>query len=156
MKGRVAERMMSRIHRCEGGCHCGNLAFVFEASVPLSELGLRTDGCSFCRAHGARHTSDPKGSVTISVRDADALVRYRFGHRTADFLICGRCGVYIGALMADGGQNRFVINANALRPPPADDCPVVPVDFEGEAIEVRTARRKQRWTPLIAFSMPAA
>lgn len=135
-------------HRYEGSCHCGDLAFVFEASVPLEALGLRADGCSFCRAHAARHTSDPKGSVSISVRDPEALVRYRFGHRTADFLICRRCGVYIGALMGDDGQSWFVINANALRPPPADDFPLVRADLEGEDRLARIARRKERWTPL--------
>jgi hypothetical protein len=134
-----------------GGCHCGNLAFVFEATAPLEALGLRADGCSFCRAHAARHTSDPNGTVSISVRDAGALVRYRFGHRTADFLICGRCGVYIGALMEDGGKSWLVINVNALCPPPRDDLPVVLADLNGEDVPARIARRKARWTPVIAF-----
>jgi len=138
---------MSAMHRYEGGCHCGNLAFVFEASAPLETLGLRADGCSFCRAHAARHTSDPNGMVSISVRDGDALVRYRFGHRTADFLICGCCGVYIGAQMVDAGKNWFAINANALRPPPRDDFPIAPADYEGEDVPARVARRKERWTP---------
>src|SRR5947209_2108298 len=108
---------MTTMHRYEGGCHCGNLAFVFDASASFETLGLRSDQCSFCRAHAARHTSDSNGTVSISVRDSDALVRYRFGSRTADFLICGCCGVYIGALMEDGGKSRFVVNVNALRPP---------------------------------------
>ena len=42
-------------HRFEGGCHCGNLSFVFEASAGLDVIGLRADQCSFCRAHNARH-----------------------------------------------------------------------------------------------------
>lgn len=81
------------MHRYEGGCHCGNLAFAFEASAPLERLGLRADQCSFCRAHGARHTSDPEGTVSIRVREARALIRYRLGLQTADFLICERFGV---------------------------------------------------------------
>jgi hypothetical protein len=142
---------MNATHRYEGACHCGNLAFVFEASAPLEMLGLRADGCSFCRAHAARYTSDPNGAISISVRDADALVRYRFGHRTADFLICARCGVYVGALMEDGGKNWFVVNVNALRAPPADDLPIALADLEGEDVAARVARRKQKWTPVIAF-----
>ncbi len=43
-------------HRFEGGCHCGNLAYVFEASVPLETLGLRADMCSFCRGAWGRAT----------------------------------------------------------------------------------------------------
>jgi hypothetical protein len=142
------------MHRYEGGCHCGNLAFVFYASMPLEALGLRADQCSFCRAHHARNTSDPNGTMSISVRDAGALIRYRFGLSTADFLICARCGVYIGALMEDAGARWFTVNANAFRPPPRDDFPVAPADYEGEDVPARIARRKQRWTPVIAFTVP--
>ena len=146
---------MNATNRYEGGCHCGNLTFVFEASAPLEELGLRADQCSFCRAHGARNTSDPNGTTSISVRDAGAMVRYRFGLRTADFLICGRCGVYIGALVEDGGKSWFTVNVNALRPPPREDFPIEPVDYDAEDVPARIARRKQRWTPVIALSIPA-
>jgi hypothetical protein len=145
---------MNRTYRYEGGCHCDNLAFVFEASAPLEVLGLRADQCSFCRAHSARNTSDPNGSMSISVRDAGTLVRYRFGLRTADFLICGRCGVYIGVLMEDGGKSWFTVNVNAFRPPPREDFPIAPVDYDAEDVPARIARRKQRWTPVTAFAIP--
>ena len=145
---------MNATHRYEGGCHCGNLAFVFEAWARLETLGLRADQCSFCRAQRARYTSDPNGTMLISVRHADALLRYRFGLRTADFLICGRCGVYIGALMEDGGKSWFTVNVNALRPPPREDFPIAPVDYDAEDVPARIARRKQRWTPVIALSVP--
>ena len=144
---------MSATQRYKGGCHCGNLAFVFDASAPLETLGLRADQCSFCRAHGARNTSDPNGAISLSVRDAAALIRYRFGLRTADFLICAHCGVYIGALMEDGGASWFTVNVNAFHPPPRDDFPIAPADYEGEDVPARIARRKQRWTPVIAFSI---
>jgi hypothetical protein len=145
------EYAMNSAYRYEGGCHCGNLAFAFEASAPLETLGLRADRCGFCRAHGARNTSDPNGAMSISVRDADALIRYRFGLRTADFLICRSCGVYIGALMEDGAAHRFTVNVNTLRPPPRDDFPIQPADYEGEDVPARIARRRQRWTPVSAF-----
>ncbi len=143
--------MTTNTHRFEGGCHCGNLTYVFEATATLETLGLRADQCSFCRAHGARNTSDPKGAMRISVRDSDALVRYRFGLRIADFLVCARCGVYIGALMGDGGQSWFTVNVNSFRRPPADDFPVAPVDYDGEDIPARIARRKAKWTPVAEF-----
>lgn len=145
---------MNATHRYEGGCHCGNLAFAFESSASLEALGLRADQCSFCRAQGARNTSDPDGAISISVREAGALLRYRFGLRTADFLICGRCGVYIGALMEDGGKSWFTVNANAFRPPPPDDFPIAPVDYDAEDLPARIARRKQKWTPVTAFAIP--
>ena len=150
------ENAMNATHRYEGGCHCGNLAFVFDVSAQLETLGLRADQCSFCRAHGARNTSDPDGAMSISVRDSGALLRYRFGLRSADFLICARCGVYIGALMEDGGRSWFTVNANAFRPPPRDDFPIVPADYDGEDVAARIARRKQRWTPVIAFTISSA
>lgn len=144
---------LTATHSYQGGCHCGNLAFTFETSAPLEALGLRADQCSFCRAHGARNTSDPNGTMTISVRNAAALLRYRFGLETADFLICRRCGVYIGALMEDGDRRWFTVNANTFRRPPRDDFPVVPVDYDDEDVSARIARRKERWTPVVAFEV---
>jgi len=142
---------MDSAHRYEGRCHCGNLEFVFAASAPLEQLGLRADQCSFCRAHGARNTSDSNGAMSISVRDTGLLIRYRFGLRLADFLICARCGVYIGALMEDDGKAWFTVNVNTFRPPPPDNFSIVPADYDGEDVRARIARRKEKWTPVIAF-----
>jgi hypothetical protein len=138
-------------HRFEGGCHCGNLAYVFETSAALEALGLRADMCGFCRAHGARNTSDPKGAMRISVRDPAKLVRYRFALKTADFLICADCGVYIGAMLTDGGKSWFTVNVNSFHAVPALDFPVAPQDFDAEDVPARIARRKQRWTPVVEF-----
>jgi hypothetical protein len=142
---------MSLVHRFEGRCHCGNLSFVFEATAGLEALGLRADQCSFCKAHAARNTSDPQGSMRISVREPDQLERYRFGLRTADFLICRRCGIYIGALMEDGGKSWFTVNVNAFRPPPPADFPIAPFDYDAEDVPARIARRKTKWTPVVEF-----
>ena len=140
-------------HRFEGGCHCGNLAYVFEATAPLETLGLRADMCGFCRAHGARNTSDPNGRVRIAVRDAALLERYRFGLKTADFLVCRRCGVYIGALLEDEGRGWFTVNANTFKKRPALDFPAAPHDFDAEDVPARIARRKRNWTPVEAFEV---
>ncbi len=85
-----------------GGCHCGNLTFEMRSARPPEELPLRTCGCGFCRAHGGLYTSDPEGFVRFAVRDPARLSRYRFGHGTADFLICRDCGVFLGAVMSEG------------------------------------------------------
>jgi len=132
----------------EGGCHCGNLSYVFEASAPLAVLGLRADQCSFCRAHAARNTSDPNGAMRIVVRDEAKLSRYRFGLKTADFLLCRECGVYIGALMEEDGRRWFTVNVNSFRDRPSDDIAAVPHDFDGEDVAGRVARRKEKWTPV--------
>lgn len=138
-------------HRFEGGCHCGNLTYLFEASAGLEVLGLRADMCGFCRAHGARNTSDPNGAMRIWVRDPAKLERYRFGLRTADFLVCGECGVYIGALLSGGAESWFTVNVNTFKERPPLDAPIVPHDFDAEDVPTRVARRKARWTPVKEF-----
>jgi hypothetical protein len=138
-------------HRFEGGCHCGNLWYVFEASAPLDALGLRACMCSFCRAHGARNTSDPRGSMQIDVRSADRLVRYRFGLRTADFLLCAHCGTYVGALLPDGEHGWFTVNVNTFREPPPLDFPIQPIVYDNEDVGGRVDRRKTKWTPVASF-----
>ena len=143
----------SGTHRFEGGCHCGNLAYVFEASAPLETLGLRACMCAFCRAHGARNTSDPNGTMRIRVRDASQLERYRFALRTADFLICKRCGIYIGALLPDGDKGWFTVNVNTFKDRPPLDFPLAPNVFDAENAQSRVSRREARWTPVVEFSV---
>src|SRR5439155_217050 len=77
--------------------------------VGLHHLALRADTCSFCRRHGARTTSDPSGHVAITVHHPDQLLRYRFGLRTADFLVCTRCGIYVkGTVAQKGGEPQLM------------------------------------------------
>ena len=134
-----------------GGCHCGNISYVFDASVKAEALGLRACQCSFCRAHGARTTSDPQGEISLSVQDKNALQRYRFGLQTADFLICRVCGVFVGALMAKDEKRYFTVNANTFKPPPAYDIVAVAMDFAAEDTDGRTDRRAHKWTPVVEF-----
>ena len=135
-------------YRIVGGCHCGNISYDFDASARVEALGLRACQCSFCRSHGARTTSDPNGEIHIRIRDKDKLQRYRFGLKTADFLICRACGVFVGALMATNGKSFFTVNANTFKPPPAYDTIAIAKDFSAEDTGGRTARRAQMWTPV--------
>jgi hypothetical protein len=144
---------MTSKHRFEGGCHCGNLTYVFEASAGLDALELRACQCSFCRAHGGRNTSDPKGTMRIAVLHPEHLNRYRFGLNTADFLVCTRCGAYIAAVMEEGDKSWATVNANTFRQPPPGRFPTTPMDFSGEDIAARAARRKQKWTPVVEFKV---
>jgi len=129
-----------------GGCHCGNVAVDFETASSAAALEVRACGCSFCRKHGVRAVSDPEGRVTITVEAPDLLVRYRCGLRTADFLFCARCGIYVGALMAEDGASYATVNVNVLAA--SDEFgPATPVSYDGETEAERRARRRQRWTP---------
>jgi len=130
-----------------GGCHCGNLRFALETKLALAELPLRACQCSFCRLHGARSTSDPAGRIRFEAGDPAQVTRYRFGLRTADFLICARCGVYVGAVMPDGGARYAIVNANTLDDAARLAQAATPMDYDGEDRERRGGRRRQRWSP---------
>jgi hypothetical protein len=131
-----------------GGCHCGNLQVALDTERGIRELATRACLCSFCTAHGARSVSDPQGRASILIGDDSQTSRYRFGLSTADFMVCKRCGVYVGAVMEDRDGTFCVINVNALRARALfDGVPAQPVDYDGESAEARVARRKRVWTP---------
>ena len=116
-------------------------------SQPPAEVRLRACGCSFCRAHNTRTASDPTGSVDIHAADWSLVQHYRFGTGTADFLICKRCGIYIGAICETASGTRAVINTNCLDDRAAFTQQPSPIDHAGEAIGDRLARRAANWTP---------
>jgi hypothetical protein len=126
-----------------GGCHCGALRIAMRTSA---ELAPRACQCSFCRKHGARTVSDPNGRARVIVRDAAALRRYRFARRSADFLVCGACGVYVGPLLERDGRAWMTLNANAFDAG-APTAAATPVTYDDETDDERVARRMARWTP---------
>jgi hypothetical protein len=132
----------------EGLCHCGALAFRYATRLPPRSWSVRACQCSFCRAHGASCTSDPEGSVVFRITKPEALVRYRFALRTADFLVCRSCGVYLAAVLSDGGRSFATINVNAIAPVPFGLPRVEPFSYDSESVEERIARRVKRWTPV--------
>jgi hypothetical protein len=130
-----------------GSCHCGNVRVAFETRTSPEQTQIRLCQCSFCRKHAARAAADPAGHLRIDVADAGGLTRYRFGLATADFLVCGRCGVYVAAVMfADDGAYA-VLNVSVLDDRERFSHAGVPLVYDEEDVATRTARRKQRWTP---------
>ena len=83
--------------RLEGGCHCGAITAVFETALAVETIDVRADQCGFCRRHGAKTVSDPAGRLTLRFAEA-AVRRYRFGARSADFLVCSDCGAYVASV----------------------------------------------------------
>ena len=86
----------------------------------------------------------------LVLRESSRVQRYRFATRTADFLICQVCGVFVAACMAE--SRLAVVNVNVL------DVsrqlltnPIKVVDLNGEWVEQRFARRKAGWTPVLSF-----
>ena len=131
-----------------GACHCGAVAFEYRTARPPDEWSVRACQCSFCLKHGACYTSDPAGSVRFAHEDAAAVARYRFGQETADFIFCGRCGGYLGAVTEEGGQALMVLNLRALDPQPEGLPAAEPMSYEGETRGDRATRRASRWTPV--------
>ena len=136
---------MSRVF--PGGCHCRNLEFRFETATAPERLSVRACGCSFCSRHGARTASDPEGRVRIIVHDASALIRYRFALKTAEFLVCGRCGIYVAAVAGDAAARHAIINLNTLDDADLFTHPPAPMNYDAESEQQRRDRRAARWTP---------
>lgn len=129
-----------------GQCHCGKLKASFETEKTPQELGVRTCQCEFCRRHGAVNISDPEGETLIDCAPED-LLRYRFALRTADFLICKHCGVYIAAVTGEGDDIRSTVNVVGLRMNDFASVEETPMQYGSENAEARVARRANRWTP---------
>jgi hypothetical protein len=134
------------VNAWRGRCHCGAVGFEYRTAKAPAEWPVRECQCSFCRKHGACYTSDPAGSVRFVHTNTGDLSRYRFGHGTADFVFCGRCGGYLGALTEEGGQAVAVLNLRAFDPQPEGLPAPQPMVYDGESIAERDARRSARWT----------
>jgi hypothetical protein len=129
-----------------GSCHCGNITLTLASEKQPSELGLRADMCSFCAKHHAIYTSDPQGELRIVVRDEARLERYRFGTKTADFLLCRACGVLVAAHVPELAV--AVVNVHALDLRAEFLAMEVRTSaLDGETVGERALRRRAKWTP---------
>lgn len=82
------------------------------------------------------------------------MIRYRFGLNTADFLVCGRCGIYMAAVIAVDGFCYASININTLDCVESLTQRTRSVSYEGESEAERIGRRKKNWTPAV-MTLPA-
>ncbi|MGQ0533478.1 MAG: GFA family protein [Caulobacteraceae bacterium] len=126
-----------------GACHCGVVNAEYETHAPVR---LRADGCGFCSSRGVKSASDPEGRLALTA--SKRLIRYRFGHKTADFLICPDCGTYVATYMESPRGPIGVINVVGLQIADLKHLPVTLTSLEGESVEERLARRISRWTPM--------
>jgi|SRR5687767_5693226 hypothetical protein len=132
-----------------GGCHCGNIRLALRLSKPPHATALRACGCGFCRAHGTRTVADRDGLAEIAAADWSLVEFYRFDSRTADYILCRRCGVYVGAVCDTATGTRAVINVNSLDDRVLFSAAPDPMNYDGEPTEVRLARRADRWMPAV-------
>ena len=132
-----------------GGCHCGNIHVALRLSKPPEQNPVRTCTCSFCRSHDPRMISDPAGLLEISAEDWSLVELYRFGTRTADFVICRRCGVFIAAISDLESAPCAVVNVNCLDDRASFTASAIMHEFQGETLEARTSRRAANWMPVV-------
>jgi hypothetical protein len=132
-----------------GGCHCENIGVTLRLSRPPEHMPLRSCSCAFCRAHGTRTLSDRDGMVEITAGDWALVERYRFGSRTADYLLCRRCGVYVGAVCETSTGLRAVLNVNCLADRAAFTQTAAAPDYDGESTDARLDRRAMNWMPAV-------
>lgn len=131
-----------------GSCHCGAIGFNYRTDVRPGRWSIRACQCSFCRAHDAMSTSDPKGELQFTASKPEMLQKYRFGLGTADFLLCRNCGIYIGAAIESDNGLFGIINTHALKEKPAKVSRPLPISYDSENTEGRVSRRGERWTPI--------
>jgi len=134
-----------------GECHCGAIGYTYSSEAKPADWAIRACQCRFCRAHDALSASDPAATIAFVASEPDQLQYYRFGLNTADFLICRRCGVYIGAAIETPGGRFGIINTHALTDPVPDTANPQPVSYDGERTEDRVDRRVERWSPVTGF-----
>jgi hypothetical protein len=128
-----------------GGCHCGALRVRYEPGKAPAEVPLHICMCSFCRKHGATTASDPDARLEIAITNLSEAVRYRFEPRTADFLVCGRCGVYVAAVLSAESGAVATLNVNVLDERHLFTKIPAPVDYDDESPHQRRLRRATRW-----------
>lgn len=134
-----------------GSCHCGNISFALTWDPDPAEIVGRACGCSFCSKHGGVWTSNPAGSLEVRVAEPSLVSRYAFGTKTAEFLVCARCGAVPVVTSRIEGSLYAVVSVNAFDDVPRERVRRTSSDFEGESEAVRLARRKRNWIGRVQY-----
>ena len=136
----------------EGGCHCGEITFTFETNKNQEDLVPRTCQCSLCKKHDASYVSDPDGVVNLRFKNKLSVSFYRFGHSTADFITCKKCGVLTMALCEIDEITRAGINTKSMGGFDIFTTMPVKTNFDEETVESRLGRRGHNWTGTVNIS----
>ena len=126
-------------------CHCGNIAFSLTWEPDPDSIPARVCSCSFCVKHGGVWTSNPTGALVVRVKDASLVSKYVFGTGTAEFHVCGRCGIVPVVTSSIDAHLYAVVNVNAFEAVDGSLLRRLPASFEGEGDGPRLERRKRNW-----------
>ena len=129
----------------KGSCHCGNIVFSLTWEPYPTQIHVRACGCSFCIKHGGVWTSNPSGTLKVTVRNPTLVSKYTFGTKTADFHICTQCGVVPVVSSRIEGRLYAVVSVNSFEGVEPSLLQRASASFDGESEEKRLARRKLNW-----------
>ena len=141
------------MHDLRGSFHCGNVEFTRFTEKRSDELVPRRCSCTMCRRHGASYISDPGARLTLRYRDPSLLSVYRFGHGTAQWVICSRCGVLTAVLSEIDNRLRAVVRAQSMLEH-SFAATETPTDFDGESVAERLERRARTWIGTVEVCPP--
>jgi hypothetical protein len=133
-----------------GSCHCGRLRTEFSTNQNPSDFTPRACDCSFCRKHGAAYVSDPAGRLLVLARHG-ALRKYRQGSNTADFLLCGQCGVLVAVTFEHADRVYGAVNIGCLDGTTGFMAPV-PASPQMLGAEEKASRWLKLWIPDVALN----
>lgn len=134
-----------------GSCHCGNIAFELSWEPDPGVIPTRVCSCTFCTKHGGVWTSNPLGSLIVSIREPSLVNEYSFGTGTARFHICNRCGI-VPLVTSDIGDHLYaVVNVNTFTNVESSLLRPSPTSFDGEGVADRLERRRRNWIPRVMY-----
>ena len=135
-----------------GRCHCGNISFTLAWEPDPAQIPARACSCSFCTKHGGVWTSNPAGALEVTVGDPALVSSYAFGTRTAEFLVCARCGIVPVVTSRIDGRLYAVVSVNAFEGVDPSLLRRAPASFDGEGEDSRLARRKRSWIANVRYA----
>jgi hypothetical protein len=134
-----------------GSCHCGNISFDLRWLPEPLEIPARACTCSFCSKHGGVWTSNPNASLTVTGKEPSLVSRYAFGTHTAQFHVCGRCGIVPVVTSRIDDHLYAVVSVNAFEGVDHSLLRRASASFDAEDEASRLARRRRNWISDVEF-----
>src|SRR5262249_54105876 len=134
-----------------GGCHCGNIRLTLSGIAEGAKLAVRECGCSFCQKHGGLWMGPAGARLSVAIERPAEGTRYAFGTRTADFHVCRVCGVVPVVTSVIAERLYAVVSVRAFEGVAPERLERRAVDFEGEEMSERLARRTRNWIAEVEF-----
>lgn len=139
-----------------GSCHCRDITFTLAWPDDAPQIVARACDCSFCAKQGGAWMSNRDARLTVTLRHPEAVSRYGFGSRTAEFQVCARCGVVPVVISDLAGHLHAVVNVNTVDHPEALRITRQAAHFEGEDTGARLERRRRHWIADVTLAVAAS